>query len=147
MSVLYIYRTILCDVYLPHLPYLLQLWLMSFLLRAAWNSSRCNFVGCDTSVRLEQTNTDLSGFRLEERGFRVKRVALAVTGTPHLKANKSCHISPLLSSVSWIFPYDAFHFTSILRSPTFTLALDAEDLRIRICSIGYFLYEQNFYYL
>ena len=83
--------------YLPHPPYLLQLWLMSFLPRAAWNSSRRNFVGCDTGVRPEQTNTDLSGLRLEERGFRVKRVALAATGTPRLKANKSRHVSsPLL---------------------------------------------------
>jgi len=95
----YIYRNnIMCDVYLQ---YLLQLWLMSFLLRAAWNSSRRNFAGCDTSVRLKQTNTDLSGFRLEERGFRVKRVTLAAMDTPHLKANKSRHISfPLLSSAS-----------------------------------------------
>lgn len=128
------------DVYLSHPLYLLQLWLMSFLPRAALNSSRCNFVGCDTGVQPEQTNTDLSGLRLEERGFRVKRVALAATGTPRLKANKSRHISShLLSSSPWIFPRDAFHFTSILRSPTFTSALNAENLRIMICSIGYFL--------
>lgn len=126
-----------CEVYLLQPPYLLQLWLMSFLPRAAWNSFRRNFVGCDTGVRPEQTNTDLSGLRLEERGFRVKRVALAATGTPRLKANKSRHISsPLLTDLSARrLPL----YSPILRSPTFTSALNAEELRIRIWSIGYFL--------
>lgn len=119
--------------YLPHPPYLLQLWLMSFLPRAAWNSSRRNFVGCDTGVRPEQTNTDLSGLRLEERGFRVKRVALAATGTPRLKANKSRHVSSPLLFSRGVFPRDAFRSTSILRSLTFTSVLNADDLRIGMC--------------
>lgn len=73
--------------------------------RAARNSSRRNFVGCGTGVQPEQTNTDLSRLCLEESGFRVKRVALAATGTPRLKADTSHHVVllPSLSSTR-IFP-------------------------------------------
>jgi len=125
----------------PASPYLLQLWLLSFLPRAAWNSSRRNFVGCDIGVQPEQTNTDLSEFRLEERGFRVKRVALAATGTPRLKANKSHHVfSPFFSSESframpstlpWYYGHPLLLRLSMLKTFESELSL--------ICSISYFL--------
>lgn len=62
-----------------------------------------------------------SASRKEDLGWNVshlpRRVLLVLRPT-------SRATSPLLSS--WIFPRDAFHFTPILRSPTFTSALNVE---------------------
>lgn len=95
-------------------------------------------------VRPKQTNTDLSGLRLEERGFRVKRVALAATSTPRLKANKSHHgSSPLHGSFC-----DAFHFISDITVTHFYCDSPPpnQDLAERLLfNQNFFVFKDTFY--